>query len=248
MKLSSRDSTNLTQEGKRRIVKRHEKALEGGRPARPSGTVCLRLYRDEQLVLALEEENLFVNSGLPALAALLGGDTAGEFASAIGFGSGANAPSLGDTGLIAPVYYKALDSHSEDGAGSVTFNWSLTTAPTITKTWTASTAFSVGDTIAPGNGYYYKCTTAGTSGTSAPAFTIAAGSTTNDGTVVWTNQGVYDSGAIGITIQELGLFANKSSVALPGTAAPAPLLARKTISPISFASGMSLSGSWTLTF
>jgi len=57
-----------------------------------------------------------------------------------------------------------------------------------------------------------------------------------------------DTGAQGITIQELALFANHGSAALPGTTAPTPMLARKTIAPIVFSAGMSISGTWTLTF
>lgn len=143
------------------------------------------LFEDYRLIATIEDHNLFVNAGLPALAALMGGDTSGEFAAAVGFGSGAGTPALTDTGLTTPAYYKSLDSHSEDGAGCVTFNWSLGTA---------------------------------------------------------------DTGAVGITIQELGLFANKTTVVLPGTTQPTPILARKTISPIVFTSSMSLSGVWTLTF
>jgi hypothetical protein len=126
-----------------------------------------------------------VNAGRPALAALLGGDTAGEFAAAVGFGSGLTAPAVTDTALTAPAYYKALDGHSEDGNGSVTLNWSLTAA---------------------------------------------------------------DTAAQGLTIQELAIFANHASAGLPGTAAPTPMLARKTIAPIVFGPGMSISGTWTLTF
>jgi hypothetical protein len=136
-------------------------------------------------VYAAEGANLFVNAGRPALANLLGGDTAGEFASAVGFGSSGTAPSVTDTTLTAPSYYKAVDSHAQDGTGSVTFNWSL---------------------------------------------------------------GEPDTGAQGITIRELGLFADRTAVALPGTTEPTPLLARKTIAPISFTSGMNITGSWTLTF
>lgn len=152
---------------------------------RPVGMVHIELFDYGCLIATIEEHNLFVNSGLPALAALMGGDVTGEFAAAVGFGSGSNVPSLTDTGLTAPAYYKTLDSHSEDGAGSVTLNWSL---------------------------------------------------------------GVADTGAVGVNIQELGLFANKTSVTLPGTTPPTPMLARKTISPILFTSSMSLSGVWTLTF
>lgn len=164
---------------------------------RPCGFVRVSVYQwtrgtggrlpgsRRRLIFASAGENLFVNAGLPALAALMGGDTAGQFAAAIGFGTGSTAPTVNDTALTAPAYYKTLDAHSEDGSGSVTLNWSLTTS---------------------------------------------------------------DTGAQGITIQELALFANHGSVGLPGTAAPAPMLARKTISPIVFTANMSISGTWTLTF
>ncbi|MBF6569055.1 MAG: hypothetical protein IVW54_09280 [Candidatus Binataceae bacterium] len=156
---------------------------------RPTGIVGIRIFRHGMLIGTHDSPNLFVNAGLPALAALLAGDTAGQSATAIGFGSGSNAPALTDTGLSSPAYYKALDSHAENGtnpgSGSVQLNWSLVAA---------------------------------------------------------------DSGAQGITIQELGLFANPTAVALPGTNSPTILLARKTISPITFSSGMSLTGTWTLTF
>ena len=152
---------------------------------RPHGTVRFQVFEHRRLIATVEDHNLFVNSGLPALAALMGGDTSGEFATAVGFGSGSATPALTDTSLTAAAYYKVLDSHTEDGAGSVSFNWSL---------------------------------------------------------------GPADTGAVGISIQELGLFANKTVVVLPGTTQPTPLLARKTISPILFTSSMSLSGIWTLTF
>jgi len=152
---------------------------------RPTGIVTYRLFRHGVLLRAERVPNLFVNAGLPALAALLGGDTAGEFASAVGFGSGTAAPLVTDTALTAPAYYKTLDGHAEDGNGSVTFNWSLTT---------------------------------------------------------------LDTGADGIGIGELGLFANHTGVGLPGSAAPTPLIAHRTIAVIAFTTGMSISGTWTLTF
>ena len=125
---------------------------------RPIGIVRVRLVdRSARLVWGYEGENLFVNAGLPALAALLGGDTTGQFAAAVGFGSGSNAPTINDTALAAPAYYKALDGHSEDGNGGLTLNWSLTTA---------------------------------------------------------------DTGAQGMTIQELAIFANHANAGLPGTTAP----------------------------
>jgi hypothetical protein len=152
---------------------------------RPIGIVRFRLLERGRVACEYQGRNLFVNAGLPALAALLGGDTTGEFAAAVGFGTGSNVPTLTDTALTAPAYYKALDGHSEDGAGGLTLNWSLTTG---------------------------------------------------------------DTGADGITIQELAIFANHGSTGLPGTTAPSPMLARKTIAPIVFAAGMSITGTWTLTF
>jgi len=97
---------------------------------RPIGTVRICLVQRDRIVWTYGGRNLFVNAGLPALAALLGGDTTGEFAAAVGFGTGSNAPAVTDTALTAPAYYKALDGHSEDGNGGLTLNWSLTTADT----------------------------------------------------------------------------------------------------------------------
>lgn len=97
---------------------------------RPNGMVRVRIFSRGELIYEMNGGNLFVNAGLPALAALLGGDTAGEFCSVVGFGSGVNAPTVNDVGLTSPAYYKPIDGHSEDGNGSVTFNWSLGAADT----------------------------------------------------------------------------------------------------------------------
>lgn len=63
----------------------------------------------------------------------------------------------------------------------------------LTAEWVASTAYSLNDivksTSATKNGYYFKCTTAGTSGTAEPTWDTTIGNTTNDNTAVWTNQG-----------------------------------------------------------
>ena len=56
--------------------------------------------------------------------------------------------------------------------------------------WTASTAFAVGDirraTTVQATGLWFRCTTAGTSGSSEPSWATDVGNTTNDNTVVWT--------------------------------------------------------------
>lgn len=60
--------------------------------------------------------------------------------------------------------------------------------------WAASTAYTVGQVIVPPTrtGHVYKCTTAGTSGASAPTFPTTAGGTVTDGGVTWTEDGLRD--------------------------------------------------------
>lgn len=80
--------------------------------------------------------------------------------------------------------------------------------------WAASTAYALNAVIAPGNGYTYICTTAGTSGSAEPTWPTADG-TVADGTAVWTYQAAktlkYDfvnapanntAGRINTTIQD----------------------------------------------
>ncbi|TLN23838.1 hypothetical protein FDZ71_02385 [bacterium] len=61
-----------------------------------------------------------------------------------------------------------------------------------------STAYSLGAIVKPAtaNGFVYKCTTAGTSGSSVPTFPTAIGQTVTDGTAVWTNCGYAGAGAL----------------------------------------------------
>jgi len=61
--------------------------------------------------------------------------------------------------------------------------------------WTASTAYLAGDVVRPNlvsNGYLYQCVAAGTSGSSAPAFSTTIGATFSDGGVTWQNIGADD--------------------------------------------------------
>lgn len=57
-----------------------------------------------------------------------------------------------------------------------------------------STSYSLGDLRVPAtaNGYLYRCSTAGTSHSSAPTFGTVLGGPTEDGTAVWTCVGLVD--------------------------------------------------------
>jgi hypothetical protein len=67
----------------------------------------------------------------------------------------------------------------------------LDTTKQVPEVWKASTVYAVGDVVRPtnNNGYFYKCSTAGTSHTAEPAsWGTTEGGTTSEGggTVVWT--------------------------------------------------------------
>lgn len=59
----------------------------------------------------------------------------------------------------------------------------------LTVKWKASTAYTLNSYVIPTpaseGAYWYKCTTAGNSGTSEPTWPTTIGQTVNDGTVVW---------------------------------------------------------------
>lgn len=73
-----------------------------------------------------------------------------------------------------------------------------------------TTAYTVGQYVQPAapNGYYYKCTTAGTSGSSLPTYPTTIGDTVTDGTAVWTCAGKialvantdYEIGTAGVEV------------------------------------------------
>lgn len=63
----------------------------------------------------------------------------------------------------------------------------------LTTAWTAKTRFGVNMGVLDSGNHWQKCTTAGTTGSSVPTFNHS-GSTTTDGTVVWTDMGAGYSG------------------------------------------------------
>lgn len=214
---------------------------------RPKGIV--RIF--SRGALLCECRNLFVNAGLPALANLMAGVTTGQYALAVGFGSGSAAPTVNDTDLsTAPKYYNAVGAHSFPSSGSVQFNYALTATAdygalgmtvqevglfangsasalpaavgTANPAWAASTAFAAGYLIVDANGNIQRCTTAGTSGAAAPAWAAAAGATTSDGSAVWTLIALHT--------------------------APAPMLAHAVVPAFAFNGSANYQGTWTFTF
>jgi hypothetical protein len=214
---------------------------------RPTGIV--RLFSRGALVW--ECRNLFVNAGLPALANLMAGVTAGEYALAVGFGSSAAAPTVNDTDVgAAPKYYNAVGAHTFPSSGSVQFNYALTATAdygalgitvqevglfangsaaampaaigTANPTWAASTAWTAGNLIADANGNIQRCTTAGTSAATAPTWATALSATTNDGGAVWTLVALHT--------------------------APSPMLAHAIVPAFAFNGSANYQGTWTFTF
>jgi hypothetical protein len=213
---------------------------------RPQGIV--RLYTWDRLVW--QRRNLFVNSGLPALANLIAGITTGQSVTAMGFGSGAAAPTAGDTGLdTTPTYYNAIGTYSFPSSGSVQFNYSLQTIDygaagmtiqelglfansgavalpsavgTTNPLWSGGVARTVGAMVIDANANVQRCTTAGTSGTSAPAWATALSATTTDGSAVWTLVALHT--------------------------APGPLIAHVSVPAFAYTGTGNYAGTWTLTF
>ena len=62
---------------------------------------------------------------------------------------------------------------------------------TTPPAWKASTAFTAGNIVLDANGNVESVTTAGTSGANVPVWNTTTGQTTTDGTVTWTNLGLW---------------------------------------------------------
>ena len=149
-----------------------------------------------------------------------------------------------------PKYYNAVGTHTIGpsggvASGSVLFNYSLLTTDyaangmTITElglfagtatlpaaigttnpAWAASMTKAAGNLIVDSNGNIQRCTTAGTTGASAPAWATTLNSTTNDGTAVWTLVALHT--------------------------APAPMIAHVLVPAFPYTGTGNYSGTWTL--
>ena len=108
--------------------------------------------------------------------------------------AGATPSFAGVTG--APTWVQTLLAAgfvlTRNAAGDYSITWA---GPSGTTTWAASTAYTSGAFVVPTNasGFYYKCTTSGTSGTSQPLFPLIVGNTVTDGGAVWTCWGTINA-------------------------------------------------------
>jgi len=97
---------------------------------------------------------------------------------------------LGDGWKIVPRGFAV----SDDGVSSPGDVFDpVAAAARIFSTWKATIVYTTNDSVWPitKNGFYYECTTAGTSGGSEPVFPTTRGNTVADGTVVWTCRGLW---------------------------------------------------------
>jgi hypothetical protein len=102
-------------------------------------------------------------------------------------------------------------------AGPLNFPAALGTA---NPSWGATTAYTVGNLIVDSNGNIQRCTTAGTSGASHPAWATTIGNTTADSGAVWTAVALHT--------------------------APAPMIAHVVVPSFPYAGGGNYSGTWTI--
>jgi hypothetical protein len=88
--------------------------------------------------------------------------------------------------------------------------------------WMAGTAKVVGNLLVDGKGNVQRCTTGGTTGGAAPAWSTALNGTTTDGSVTWTLAAFHQ--------------------------APGPLIAHVGVPAFGYTGTGNYSGTWTLTF
>jgi hypothetical protein len=100
-----------------------------------------------------------------------------------------------DPGVVTVLLDNIIACKSVGSADSLTLDSLIGKAHN--RSWVASTTYATNDiripTSANRNGFRYKATTGGTTGSTEPTWPEAVGLTVTDGTAVWTCEGVEDT-------------------------------------------------------
>jgi len=213
------------------------------------GTV--RLFRRGKLLW--ERDNLVVNAGLTALANLLGGTTAGQYVSGVGFGSGNTAPAASDTGIGAnPAYYNAVGTiiigpSGGVAAGSVQFTYQLASTDYAANPLTIQELGLFGNT---GSAAFPAAV-----GTTNPAWAAGTGYTVgnlivdSNGNIQRCTTAGTSGGAHPTWLTTLGQITNDNSAVwtlVAMSTAPAPMIAHVVVPSFPYTGGGNYSGTWTV--
>jgi hypothetical protein len=220
------------------------------RHRRPTGRVTLRL--DGKIIW--ENDNLFVNAGLTALASLLGGTTTGEYASVVGFGSGNTTPSATDTALSAtPAYYNAVGTvtigpNGGIAAGSVQFAYQLATTDYAANPLTIQELGLFGNT---GSASFPAAV-----GTANPTWTTSTSESvgnlivdSNGNIQRCTTAGTTGSGSHPSWATTIGNTTTDNTVTwtlVAKSAAPTPMIAHDVVPSFPYTGGGNFSGTWII--
>ncbi|OGP83016.1 MAG: hypothetical protein A2V87_01615 [Deltaproteobacteria bacterium RBG_16_58_17] len=95
---------------------------------------------------------------------------------------------LQQTNNLSRVMENIVADFNRLNALNLRYKWRFTTPYTLNSIVVPISSTSTDNTSSNilSNGFYYKCTAAGTSGTTVPTWPTTIGATRNDGTVTWT--------------------------------------------------------------
>ena len=102
-------------------------------------------------------------------------------------------------------------------ASSIDANVKLNVAE-ANQAWQASKAVTTGQIVQPENGFMYRATKGGTTGTTAPAWPTTPDMAVDDGTTRWVNIGkAFDMSEFKLASSEAGLTSGLTVLNLPAT-------------------------------
>ena len=154
--------------------------------------LTFKLWQDEAMTAALPVEN-----GVPVLRIEFNG--AETKTGVLYFGS--------------PVVNRKLEVQ----ASSTDTNVKLNVAE-ANQAWQASKAVASGQIVQPGNGFMYRATKGGTTGTTAPIWPTTPDMAVDDGSTRWVNIGkAFDMSEFKLAASEAGLTSGLTVLNLPAT-------------------------------